>query len=95
MAPRRVFPAVRERIPRAGRVGRVSEQLQFAMPPPEPPAPSLSEALAARGYTHRPAAVGMYRRDIIDGRGVVVYSGTASEVWDWLADAERSDPLPW
>ena len=34
-----------------------------------------AEALAAAGYTHRPAPSGLYRREILDAAGAVVFTG--------------------
>ena len=44
--------------------------------------PTLNEALAQRGYTTQPAGFG--RKDIIDSHGLVRFTGTAGDVWDWL-----------
>lgn len=53
-------------------------------------APTLTGALCALGYTHRPApAPGPGRREVLDATGAVVCTGTASEVWLWLHDRER------
>jgi len=49
--------------------------------------PTLTEALAARGYTHRVAGGlgGAYgRHDVMDASGRVVGSGSAAEIWEWL-----------
>ena len=43
---------------------------------------TLTEALAAAGYTHREAP-GVRRRRVMRD-GVEVFAGTAGEVWDWL-----------
>jgi len=45
-------------------------------------APSLSEALAARGYTH--AATGRDYRHAIKNEGRVVFTGAAHDVWAWM-----------
>lgn len=46
---------------------------------------TLTQALAARGYTHRkPANVNHAGRDIIDESGVAIGRLTASEGWLWL-----------
>lgn len=49
---------------------------------------TLTETLAALGYTHRtprsPAPV--YAREVVDAAGRVVTRGRAHEVWQWLAD---------
>lgn len=48
---------------------------------------TAEEALAAAGYTHRPAERALRRgaHDVIDGDGATVATLTAFEVWDWLA----------
>jgi len=46
--------------------------------------PTLTEALAARGYTHRKASMGQHR--IYDSAGEVVFVGRAHEIWAWLHD---------
>lgn len=51
-----------------------------------PPPDSLTANLEARGYTHRPQP-GSYRHDVLDGAGLVVATGSAFEVWCWLATA--------
>lgn len=52
-------------------------------------APTLTEALAARGYSHaaatRRTGIRPYARDVMDAAGRVVFTGTAHEVWAWLA----------
>lgn len=48
--------------------------------------PTLTEALAAQGYTHRKGGHGPYSHEIIDADGEVVFTGTANETWKWLAD---------
>ena len=49
---------------------------------------TLTETLAALGYTHRtprsPAPV--YAREVVDAAGRVVFTGRADAVWAWLAD---------
>lgn len=45
-------------------------------------APTLTEALAAAGYTHWPAP-GVRRRRVMRDE-VEVFAGTAGEVWEWL-----------
>lgn len=49
---------------------------------------TLTETLAALGYTHRtprsPAPV--YAREVVDAAGRVVFTGRADAVWKWLAD---------
>ena len=60
--------------------GTVEEHLPFYSLPTGT-APTLTQALAARGMSHRPAEHG--RRDIVKG-GVVVFSGTAHDTWTWL-----------
>lgn len=53
----------------------------------------LSDALAARGYRHEPAATlrsgarAIYRADAPDG-SAPVYVGTCFDVWPWLARTE-------
>jgi hypothetical protein len=50
---------------------------------------TLTEALAANGLTHRPQPhSSAYKRDIL-GRGAVVFTGNAHEVWEWLRDTGR------
>jgi hypothetical protein len=48
---------------------------------------TLSEVLAALGYTTAPA--GHYRKHVIDADGVTVYTGRAHQVWAWLRDTEQ------
>jgi hypothetical protein len=46
---------------------------------------SLTDTLAARGLSHTPAnELGPYLHDVVDAKGVVVFTGTASDVWGWL-----------
>lgn len=44
--------------------------------------PSLTEALFAAGFTHRPGR--MYQQEILDAAGAVVFTGTAGDTWAWL-----------
>ena len=44
--------------------------------------PTLTQALAASGLSHRPA--GVNRREILDSKGEVLFRGTAGETWTWL-----------
>lgn len=49
--------------------------------------PSLTQALAARGLTHRPrSGPGLQGREVVDAAGAVVMQGAAHEVWAWLRD---------
>ncbi len=52
--------------------------------------PTLSQALAAIGYSHTPSGRG-YAHDVVDAAGAVVFEGTAGDVWAWLRDAGRVD----
>lgn len=45
---------------------------------------TLTEALAALGYTHRESATPGVR-EVVDTAGRVVTRGRASDVWQWLA----------
>lgn len=45
--------------------------------------PTLTEALATMGYTTRPSML-QGRRDVLDGLGSVVVTGTAEDVWAWV-----------
>lgn len=53
----------------------------------------LSDALAARGYRHEPAATlrsgarAIYRADAPEG-SAPAFVGTCFDVWPWLAQAE-------
>lgn len=56
--------------------------------------PTLTEALAAAGFTHEPATgrgVGPYGRNVLDAAGRVVFTGDAHQTWAWLREriAER------
>ncbi len=54
--------------------------------------PTLTEALLARGYTHKRAdrrGVAHGAHDVIDGQGVVVATMKAHETWEWLRTAEE------
>jgi hypothetical protein len=54
--------------------------------------PTLTEALAARGLTHRPNSIPpRHGREVVDARGEVVFEGRAHEVWAWLRTQEGSD----
>lgn len=56
------------------------------------PGPTLTAALAARGYTHRatPTAITSGKRAILrDGGHEVVAELTAHEAWAWLRGGER------
>ncbi len=56
---------------------------QLSLPAPAPREPTLTQALLAAGYTHRPG--GFYSKDIIRiSDGVVVGRMKASEAWEWL-----------
>lgn len=44
---------------------------------------TLNESLAARGYTTAPAGHG--KKHILRA-GVIVFTGDAGDVWEWLAE---------
>lgn len=46
--------------------------------------PTLTEALARKGYTHRPGGQGLYRRKVFDSQGVFVGDMDAKEAWAFL-----------
>lgn len=46
------------------------------------PLASLTDNLAAFDYTH--VAVGNGMRDVVDARGVVVFTGRYEATWKWL-----------
>lgn len=48
--------------------------------------PTLTEALAAAGFTHRRAATYATTgsHDILDASGAVVFTGAAHHTWEWL-----------
>lgn len=46
--------------------------------------PTLTEALAARGFTHRKHSENSQKRDIVAGNGEVVATLSAHEGWEWL-----------
>lgn len=46
--------------------------------------PTLTDALLAAGYTHRKGDGVQYQREVVDGDGVVVFTGNAAAVWLWL-----------
>lgn len=48
---------------------------------------TLTEALTARGFSHRPTATGpMNAHDIVDDTGAVVATLKAHEAWAWLTE---------
>jgi len=55
--------------------------------------PTLTEALASVGFTHRKSAnvAKTQAHDILRG-GAVVFSGTAHDTWEWL---RKRLPEPW
>lgn len=53
-------------------------------------APTLNEALGARGLGCRPVVHGT-RLTVFEGARVILERVTAHEVWEWLADADRCD----
>lgn len=54
--------------------------------------PTLTEVLAARGYTHRRTEGGPAgAHDVMDADGVVVVTGRAHEVWAWLRRAHVAE----
>lgn len=47
--------------------------------------PTLTQALAARGLTHRPrSGPGLQGREVVDAEGAVVFAGPWHECWAWL-----------
>ena len=50
--------------------------------------PTLTEALAARGLSHRKGAAPGYSHEILRGNEVV-FTGTAAETWTWLRSWAR------
>ena len=53
--------------------------------------PTLTEALAARGYTHRKAERGpMYAHHIMRD-GEIVATLTAAQAWEWLHAQEAAE----
>ena len=63
----------------------MGEQLELyaGTEPTDWPAPTLTEALARRGYSTRASGVPGIRY-VIDRAGGIVTSGRAWEVWRWL-----------
>jgi len=53
----------------------------------------LTQHLADRGLTHRPAH--HQSKHILDAHGSVLFTGTAHEVWQWLADGIESGDPAW
>lgn len=45
---------------------------------------TLNQELAARNLTHRKAERGVYRHDIRDSAGRVLFNGSVSDVWAWM-----------
>ena len=45
--------------------------------------PTLNEALAARGLTHRPSRI-FGKREIVNASGEIVLIADAAKAWDWL-----------
>lgn len=65
------------------------EQLTlFAAPvPAQAPAQTLTEALRAAGYTHRPPVdrrAPLSHREVVDASGRVVFTGNWEAAWAWL-----------
>ncbi len=50
---------------------------------------TLNETLAALGYTTRPAGHG--QKHIIGADGVIVCTGAAHQVWEWLRETGQVD----
>jgi len=51
--------------------------------------PTLTQALAMAGLSHRPSGphpTRMHRHDVMDGHQTVLESVTAGQVWDWLRE---------
>lgn len=64
------------------------EQLAlFGAAPGNGVAQTLTEALAALGYTHRAprASAPQSHREVVDAAGRVVFTGDCWDAWAWLA----------
>ena len=44
----------------------------------------LTVRLERRGFTHRPARVGLYQREVVDADGQVVFCGSALDCSRWV-----------